>query len=91
MIIVNNTFSENIGTFGGSILISSPNFEIYNRTTFNTTEKPYVIFQNNNFTKNMAYFAGNAFHISNFKRATVDYVDYLQMCGAGILIEENLF
>ena len=39
----------------------------------------------------MAYFAGNAFHISNFKRATVDYVDYLQMCGVGILIEENLF
>lgn len=74
---VNNTFSENIGTVGGVLQILSPNFEIHNRTTLNTTGKPYIIMQNNNFTKNMAYFAGNAFHITHLKRQTVDYIDYL--------------
>lgn len=47
--------------------------------------------QNNNFTKNMAYFAGNAFHITSSVQLMEDYVDYKQMCGAGILIEDNLF
>ena len=69
MIFANNTFLENIGTFGGAVVIESPNFEIHNRTTLNTTDKPYIIFQNNNFTKNMAYFAGNAFHITYDKRS----------------------
>ena len=91
MIFVNNTFSENIGTIGGAIQILSPNFESHNATGYNSTQKPYVIMHNNNFTKNMAYFAGNAFHITSSVRLIEPYLDYLQMCGAGILIEENLF
>ena len=66
MIFVNNSFTENIGTMGGAIQIVSPNFEIHNRTTLNTTDKPYIIMHNNNFTNNMAYFAGNAFHITHY-------------------------
>ena len=91
MIFVNNSFSENIGTMGGVVAISSPNFEIHNRTTLNTTDKPYIIMENNNFTKNMAYFAGNAFYISLVKRSIEDFVDHLQMCGTGILVQENQF
>ena len=77
MIFVNNTFSENIGTSGGAIQILSPNFESHNQTGYNTTYKPYVIMQNNNFTKNMAYFAGNAFHITSSVRLIEPYLDYL--------------
>ena len=46
--------------------------------------------QNNIFDRNMAYFAGNAFYIRH-KMRNLDLYDYLQFCGAGTLIEDNVF
>ena len=51
---------------------------------------PMIIMKDNRFEKNMAYFAGNAFYISSTMRQTAIF-DYLQFCGAGIMIESNLF
>ena len=53
--------------------------------------KPFVVVHNNVFEKNMAYFAGNAFHITSTLSFTADFDDYLQMCGSGILIDGNSF
>ena len=39
----------------------------------------------------MAYFSGNAFSIINTLKFTEDFVDYMQFCGAGIEISDNLF
>ena len=49
-----------------------------------------IIMKDNRFEKNMAYFAGNAFYISSTMRST-GLFDYLQFCGAGIMIEDNVF
>ena len=43
----------------------------------NTDLKPFVVIHNNKFEKNMAYFAGNAFHITSTLSFTVDFDDYL--------------
>ena len=51
---------------------------------------PAIIIKDNRFEKNMAYFAGNAFYIRNTLR-TETIFDYRQFCGAGILIESNVF
>ena len=51
---------------------------------------PVIIIKDNIFERNMAYFAGNAFYISSTLRSTALF-DYLQFCGAGIMIEDNLF
>ena len=90
LILHNNTFSENIGTTGGGINIISPNFELNrNWTTLNVTKHmnnslPLIYMNENNFTKNMAYFSGNAFSIINTRRMMTNYFDYMQFCGAGI-------
>ena len=39
----------------------------------------------------MAYFAGNAYYITHTVKRIVSYVDYLNMCGAGVMIDDNLF
>ena len=53
-------FSQNIGTTGGVIHIEDPDFR-YHRN--DTAKNPYIIMKNNAFLNNMAYWAGNAFHI----------------------------
>jgi hypothetical protein len=77
-IIKDNIFTGNIGTFGGSISINSPNFQ--------TKDSPYIIIHDNVFTENMAYFSGNAIYI----RLTKSYTDTSEMCG-GVLISYNTF
>ena len=57
----------------------------------NQDQKPFVVIHNNTFEENMAYFAGNAFHITSTLSFTVDFEDYLKMCGSGTLIEDNSF
>ena len=54
IIFEGNKFSDNIGTHGGAIKIK--NAEKY---------QPLIILKNNNFTRNMAYFEGNAVFIKN--------------------------
>lgn len=39
----------------------------------------------------MAYFAGNAYYITHTVKRIESYVDYLNMCGAGVMIDDNLF
>ena len=79
MVFIDNEFSENIGTTGGAIHIEQPNFEVPNM-------KPYLIIKDNKFKNNMAYFAGNAIHISHKMRMIVSGQDSRQTCGNGILI-----
>jgi hypothetical protein len=57
-IIKDNTFKQNIGTFGGAISINSPRW-----SASDTTKLPYVVMRGNKFTGNMAYFSGNAIYI----------------------------
>ena len=97
IILINNTFSENIGTTGGALHIISPNFEARrNPVTLNVTQwenntLPLIYMNGNNFTKNMAYFSANAFAIIPSKRFYYDFLDYRSFCGAGIEISGNHF
>ena len=84
IIFLENEFKENIGTTGGAIHIEQPNFEI-------DEKRPFIVMKSNKFFNNMAYFAGNAFHISHKMRMIETNHDSRQVCGAGILIEDNFF
>ena len=39
----------------------------------------------------MAYFAGNAYYITHTVKRLTDFQDYLNMCGAAVKIDNNLF
>ena len=54
-----NEFSENIGTTGGAIHIENPDFRYADKE-----RNPYIVIMENKFFNNMAYWAGNVFHIS---------------------------
>lgn len=60
MIFSNNTFSDNIGTTGGVIHIEQPNM----MTAIEHGKRSYLVIKENKFRNNMAYFAGNAFHLT---------------------------
>ena len=68
----------------------SPDFES-NAESSEANSHPYIYIQNNNFTQNMAYFAGNALYIAHTVKRVTDFHDYLYMCGAGVHIDQNLF
>jgi hypothetical protein len=65
VIIYNNTFTNNIGTFGGAISINSPVNNDPDSTTGN------IIIDNNRFYNNSAYFSGNAIYIQLTRVATI--------------------
>ena len=67
MIFTGNTFRDNIGTTGGAIHIEYPEFR--------HSGKPYIVMKDNRFLSNMAYFAGNAFHIQMQARYYMGYLD----------------
>ena len=54
-------------------------------------KRPYIVIKENKFRNNMAYFAGNAFHLTYKMRMYEADYDSQQVCGAGILIEDNSF
>ena len=88
MIFSGNEFKENIGTTGGVIHIESPEFRY--------GDKPYIVMYDNKFVNNMAYWAGNAFHIQMQMRMIYGNThtagsDSWQTCASGILIDENYF
>jgi hypothetical protein len=56
IIFAGNQFRMNIGTSGGAIFITEPDFRFENR--------PYIVMYDNTFSNNMAYFGGNAFSIN---------------------------
>ena len=58
---------DNIGTTGGAIHIEYPEFR--------HKGKPYIVMKDNRFLSNMAYFAGNAFHIQMQARYYMGYLD----------------
>ena len=39
----------------------------------------------------MAYIAGNAIYLAHTKNLLDEYSDYLNMCGAGVHVNDNLF
>ena len=90
LIIKNNTFEENIGTLGGAIHIMSPDFES-NADSTEVNSHPYIYIENNTFSKNMAYFAGNAIYMGHTVKRITPFVDHLYVCGAGVSIENNIF
>ncbi len=55
VLIKDNQFNRNIGTFGGAIAINSPDW--------NKGKQPHIIIRQNMFDGNMAYFSGNAIYI----------------------------
>lgn len=57
MLIKDNQFLHNIGTFGGAISINSPDWS--------KGKQPHIVIKNNMFQGNMAYFSGNAIYIRN--------------------------
>ena len=71
VIFYNNDISENIGLFGGAIAINSPNFDFKDAdgadSAFSakvpSSERPYLLFAENKFEKNMAYMSGNAIFV----------------------------
>ena len=60
MIFSNNTFSNNIGTTGGVIHYEQPDM----MTGIANGKRAYLVIKENKFRNNMAYFAGNAFHLT---------------------------
>ena len=80
IIIRNNVFSQNIGTFGGAITINSPNW-------LQGVNLPLVFINDNTFTQNMAYFSGNAVYI----RSTMNQSEAgTKQCG-GVFLQNNTF
>ena len=90
IIFINNTIQENIGTLGGAVHIFAPDFETGANST-ETNTKPYIWFQNNTFSQNTAYFAGNAIYMVHTVLRYTNFRDYRYMCGAGVHLEDNLF
>jgi hypothetical protein len=86
-IFTNNTFTENIGTTGGVIHFEQPDM----MGAIAGGRRANIVIKENKFRNNMAYFAGNAFHLTYRMRMYVEDYDAQQVCGAGILIEDNSF
>ena len=63
LIFSGNRFTNNIGLFGGAILIDSPD----NHAPSNALS--YIIVQDNYFKSNMAYISGNSIYIRLTKRS----------------------
>ena len=57
----NNTFDSNIGIHGGAIHIDNRNSSRISSVHF--VRSPFIYFLNNTFSRNMAYFEGNAIYI----------------------------
>lgn len=56
-----------------------------------TNSQPYIYIENNEFSKNMAYFAGNALYIAHTINRFDEFTSYRNMCGAGVVVKGNLF
>jgi hypothetical protein len=61
IMFVNNDFDSNIGTYGGAILID--NTPSPDSSESNSDSSPFISFQKNRFTRNMAYIEGNSLFI----------------------------
>lgn len=88
VLLIGNSFKENIGLFGGAISINSPNFQALNSDGETTADKlPYFVLHKNDFTRNMAYMSGNAVFIQGTKA----FDNPLQACLTGVHATENTF
>ena len=67
IIFSGNTFKDNIGTTGGAIHIEDPDFRY--------GDNPSIVMADNIFENNMAYWAGNAFHIQMKMRMIHNGID----------------
>lgn len=77
VVIWDNYFASNIGTFGGALTIDSPNWSF--------GYSPVIVISKNTFKENMAYVSGNAIYIRSRRNVTSD-----QYCG-GVVLDENIF
>ena len=66
MIFRNNTFSDNLGIFGGAIFVDSPNLQAnkaYESLYAAPNLRPVIVVKDNFFWRNSAYSSGNAVYL----------------------------
>lgn len=83
-----NQFESNIGLFGGTISIDSPNF--VDDVSDEMTRNPYVMISNNEFSLTQAYMSGNAVYMrSTRERGSMN--ETAEGCGGGLTVYNNNF
>jgi hypothetical protein len=70
IMFANNTFDSNIGIHGGAIHID--NIKQGAPDEDSKRYSPFTYFKNNTFTRNMAYFEGNAIFVEGAQRTRSD-------------------
>ena len=60
-----NTFDSNVGLHGGAVHIDVSGTHEDEMGAGEWSSAPFILFKNNTFTRNMAYFEGNAIYIKN--------------------------
>ena len=84
----NNQFESNIGLFGGTIAIDSPNF--VDDVSDDKTRNPYIVISNNEFSLTQAYVSGNAVYMrSTRERGSTN--ETAESCGGGLTVYNNDF
>lgn len=99
IVVVGNTFDSNVGLFGGAIMIDNHDDWQKNqdeKSEINDVQSAAILIYNNSFTRNMAYFDGNAIYlIGGQTNKTVKYNDKDTYISKKALmhatIEKNLF
>lgn len=72
IVFENNTFDSNIGLTGGAIHLDLRAAESASSASHVNWFSPFVYLKNNTFTRNMAYFEGNAVVIRGGQRISAD-------------------
>jgi len=84
VIIRSNTFKSNLGIFGGAVFVDSPNMQVNNAYKYDTPSpnlRPIVLVQENTFTGNSAYSAGNAVYLRGTRVRDTEQNELKQTCG----------
>ena len=79
----NNEFDSNIGLFGGTISIESPNF--VDDADDDRIRNPYILISNNQINLSQAYVSGNAIYMRS-TRARGSTNETSEACGGGLTI-----
>ena len=93
VIFRNNTFSDNLGIFGGAIFVDSPNLQVnkaYESLYASPNLRPVVIVKDNFFWRNSAYSSGNAVYLRGTRVRDPTQFESQQTCG-GFYIDSNEF
>lgn len=84
-IIRNSQFNDNLGIFGGSIFIDSPNMQAngaFKSEYPDAASRPVILLKDNKFFRNSAYSSGNAVYLRGTRVRESDAKMWQQSCGA---------